>query len=119
MGTEKSIPCALFLPHSPCYTIPRKEWIRPLPSGCCGVQCLYPGEDGCIEFGALKHGHYFLGCFDRKQCLSPLYGAKIYTGELPGRCKFMKYLSKKLHKNPDFGKELWEIGHDIGFFQAQ
>ena len=86
---------------------------------CCGVQCLYPCEDGCIEFGALKHGHYFSGCFDRKQYLSPLYGAKIYTGELSGEYKFMKPLSEKLHKDPAFGKVLWEIGHDLDFFQPQ
>lgn len=86
---------------------------------CCGVQCLYPGENGHIEFGALKHGHYFSGCFDRKQYLSPLYGAKIYTGELSGEYKFMKPLSEKLHKDPAFGKVLWEIGHDLGFSQPQ
>ena len=86
---------------------------------CCGVQCLYPGENGRIEFGALKHGHYFSGCFDRKQYLSPLYGAKIYTGELSGEYKFMKPLSEKLHKDPAFGKVLWEIGHDLGFSQPQ
>ena len=86
---------------------------------CCGVQCLYPGENGRIEFGALKHGHYFSGCFDRRQYLSPLYGAKIYTSELSGECKFMKPLSEKLHENPAFGKALWEIGHDLGFFQPQ
>ena len=86
---------------------------------CCGVQCLYPGENGRIEFGALKHGHYFSGCFDRKQYLSPMYGAKIYTGELSGEYKFMKPLSEKLHKDPAFGKVLWEIGHDLGFFQPQ
>ena len=86
---------------------------------CCGVQCLYPGENGRIEFGALKHGHYFSGCFDRKQYLSPLYGAKIYTGELSGEYKFMKPLSEKLHKDPAFGKVLWEIGHDLDFFQPQ
>lgn len=86
---------------------------------CCGVQCLYPSKSGHIEFGALKHGHYFPGCFDRRQYLSPLYGAKIYTGELPAECKFMKPLSEKLYKNPAFGKELWEIGHDLGFSQPQ
>lgn len=86
---------------------------------CCGVQCLYPGENGRIEFGALKHGHYFSGCFDRRQYLSPLYGAKIYTGELSGEYKFMKPLSEKLHKDPAFGKVLWEIGHDLGFSQPQ
>lgn len=86
---------------------------------CCGVQCLYPGENGYIEFGALKHGHYFSGCFDRKQYLSPLYGAKIHTGELPSQCKFMKPLSEKLHEAPVFGKVLWEIGRDLGFSQPQ
>lgn len=86
---------------------------------CCGVQCLYPGENGHIEFGALKHGHYFSGCFDRKQYLSPLYGAKIYTGELSGEYKFMKPLSEKLHEAPVFGKVLWEIGRDLGFSQPQ
>lgn len=86
---------------------------------CCGVQCLYPGENGHIEFGALKHGHYFSGCFDRKQYLSPLYGAKIYSGELSGEYKFMKPLPEKLHKDPAFGKVLWEIGHDLGFSQPQ
>ena len=86
---------------------------------CCGVQCLYPGENGRFEFGALKHGHYFSGCFDRRQYLSPLYGAKIYTGELSGEYKFMKPLSEKLHKSPAFGKVLWEIGHDLGFSQPQ
>lgn len=86
---------------------------------CCGVQCLYPGENGRIELGALKHGHYFSGCLDRRQYLSPLYGAKIYTGELSGEYKFMKPLSEKLHKNPAFGKVLWKIGYDLGFFQPQ
>ena len=86
---------------------------------CCGVQCLYPGENQRIEFGTLKHGHYFSGCFDRRQYLSPLYGAKIYTGELSGECKFMKPLSEKLHENPAFGKVLWEIGRDLGFSQPQ
>ena len=68
---------------------------------------------------ALKHGHYFSGCFDRKQYLSPLYGAKIYTGELSGEYKFMKPLSEKLHKDPAFGKVLWDIGHDLDFSQPQ
>lgn len=91
---------------------------------CCGVQCLYPGENGRIEFGALKHGHYFSGCFDRRQYISPLYGAKIYTGELSDEYKFMKPLSEKLHKDPAFGKVLWKIGYDLcffnlGFFQPQ
>ena len=45
--------------------------------------------------------------------------AKIYTGELSGEYKFMKPLSEKLHKGPAFGKVLWEIGHDLGFFQPQ
>lgn len=84
--------------------------------GCCDVQCLYPGENQRIEFGALKHGHYFSGCLDRRQYLSPLYGAKIYTGELSGEYKFMKPLSEKLHKNPAFGKVLWKIGYDLGFY---
>ena len=69
--------------------------------------------------GVNKDGHYFSGCFDRKQYLSPLYGAKIYTGELSGEYKFMKPLSEKLHKDPAFGKVLWEIGHDLDFFQPQ
>lgn len=86
---------------------------------CCGVQCLYPGENGRIEFGALKHGHYFAGCFDRRRYLSPLYGAKLYTGELPGKCKFMEALSEKLHEDPAFGRELWEIGQNLGFSQPQ
>lgn len=86
---------------------------------CCGVQCLYPGENGHIEFGALKHGHYFSGCFDRKQYLSPLYGTRVYAGELPRECEFMGRLSEKLHKDPAFGKVLWEIGHDLGFSQPQ
>lgn len=80
---------------------------------CCGVQCLYPGENGRFEFGALKHGHYFSGCFDRRQYISPLYGAKIYTGELSDEYKFMKPLSEKLHKDPAFGKVLWKIGYDL------
>ena len=83
---------------------------------CCGVQCLYPGENGRFEFGALKHGHYFSGCFDRRQYISPLYGAKIYTGELSDEYKFMKPLSEKLHKDPAFGKVLWKIGYDLGFY---
>ena len=82
---------------------------------CCGVQCLYPGENGCIEFGALKHGHYFSGCFDRRQYLSPLYGAKIYTGELPRECEFMGRLSEKLHKEPEFGKTLWQVWNYLDF----
>ena len=86
---------------------------------CCGVQCLYPGENGRIEFGALKHGHYFFNCYYASWYLSPLYGAKIYTGELSGEYKFMKPLSEKLHKDPAFGKVLWEIGHDLGFSQPQ
>ena len=76
---------------------------------CCGVQCLYPGENGHIEFGALKHGHYFSGCFDRKQDLSPLYGTRVYAGELPRECEFMGCLSEKLHKEPEFGKALWQV----------
>ena len=71
---------------------------------CCGVQCLYPGENGRIEFGALKHGHYFSGCFDRKQYLSPLYGAKIYTGELSGEVA-RQVARRRLHQvaRPDGG----------------
>ena len=104
---------------APYVTEPHYCILTEVGDDCCGVQCLYPGENGRIEFGALKHGHYFSGCFDRKQYLSPLYGAKIYTGELSGAYKFMKPLSEKLHKGPAFGKVLWEIGHDLGFFQPQ
>ena len=104
---------------APYVTEPHYCILTEVGDDCCGVQCLYPGENGRIEFGALKHGHYFSGCFDRKQYLSPLYGAKIYTGELSGEYKFMKPLSEKLHKGPAFGKVLWEIGHDLGFFQPQ
>lgn len=104
---------------APYVTEPHYCILTEVGDDCCGVQCLYPGENGRIEFGALKHGHYFSGCFDRKQYLSPLYGAKIYTGELSGEYKFMKPLSEKLHKDPAFGKVLWEIGHDLDFFQPQ
>lgn len=86
---------------------------------CCGVQCLYPGENGRIEFGALKHGHYFFNCYYASWYLSPLYGTRVYAGELPRECEFMGRLSEKLHKDPAFGKVLWEIGHDLGFSQPQ
>ena len=86
---------------------------------CCGVQCLYPGENGRIEFGALKHGHYFFKCYYASWYLSPLYGTRVYAGELPRECEFMGRLSEKLHKDPAFGKVLWEIGHDLGFSQPQ
>lgn len=86
---------------------------------CCGVQCLYPGENGRIEFGALKHGHYFFNCYYASWYLSPLYGTRVYAGELPRECEFMGRLSEKLHKSPAFGKVLWEIGHDLGFSQPQ
>lgn len=112
-GDILEVSCAPYV-SEPHYCI-----LTEMSDDCCGVQCLYPGESERIEFGALKHGHYFAGCFDRRQYLSPLYGAKIYTGELPGECKFMKPLSDKLHKNPAFGKELWEIGHDLGLSQPQ
>lgn len=71
---------------------------------CCGVQCLYPGENGRIEFGALKHGHYFFNCYYASWYLSPLYGTRVYAGELPRECEFMGRLSEKLHKDPAFGK---------------
>ena len=86
---------------------------------CCGVQCLYPGENGRIEFGALKHGHYFFNCYYASWYLSPLYGTRVYAGELPRECEFMGRLSEKLHKDPAVGKVLWEIGHDLGFSQPQ
>lgn len=86
---------------------------------CCGVQCLYPGENGRIEFGALKHGHYFFNCYYASWYLSPLYGTRVYAGELPRECEFMGRLSEKLHKDPAFGKVLWEIGHDLDFSQPQ
>ena len=86
---------------------------------CCGVQCLYPGENGRLEFGALKHGPYFFNCYYASWYLSPLYGTRVYAGELPRECEFMGRLSEKLHKDPAFGKVLWEIGHDLGFSQPQ
>lgn len=86
---------------------------------CCGVQCLYPGENGRIEFGALKHGHYFFNCYYASRYISLLYGTRVYAGELPRECEFMGRLSEKLHKDPAFGKVLWEVGHDLDFFQPQ
>ena len=86
---------------------------------CCDVQCLYPCEDGCIEFGALKHGRYFFSCYYASRYISLLYGTRVYAGELPRECEFMGRLSEKLHKDPAFGKVLWEIGHDLGFSQPQ
>ena len=82
---------------------------------CCGVQCLYPCEDGCIEFGALKHGHYFFSCYDASRYLSPLYGTRVYAGELPRECEFMGRLSEKLHKEPEFGKTLWQVWSYLDF----
>ncbi len=82
---------------------------------CCGVQCLYPGENGRIEFGALKHGHYFFNCYYASWYLSPLYGTRVYAGELPRECEFMGRLSEKLHKEPEFGKTLWQVWNYLDF----
>lgn len=82
---------------------------------CCGVQCLYPCEDGCIEFGALKHGRYFFSCYYASRYISLLYGTRIYAGELPRECEFMGRLSEKLHKEPEFGKTLWQVWNYLDF----
>ena len=82
---------------------------------CCGVQCLYPGENGRIEFGALKHGHYFFSCYYASRYISPLYGTMVYAGELPRECEFMGHLSEKLHKEPEFGKTLRQVWNYLDF----
>ena len=104
---------------APYVTEPHYCILTEVGNDCCGVQCLYPGENGRIEFGALKHGHYFFNCYYASWYLSPLYGTRVYAGELPRECEFMGRLSEKLHKDPAFGKVLWEIGHDLGFSQPQ
>lgn len=82
---------------------------------CCDVQCLYPCEDGCIEFGALKHGRYFFSCYYASRYISLLYGTRVYAGELPRECEFMERLSEKLHKEPEFGKTLWQVWNYLDF----
>ena len=82
---------------------------------CCDVQCLYPCEDGCIEFGALKHGRYFFSCYYASRYISLLYGTRVYAGELPRECEFMGRLSEKLHKEPEFGKTLWQVWNYLDF----
>lgn len=99
-GDILKIDCSPYA-FGPCYCI-----LTEVGEDCCGIQCLYPGEDGEIERGALKHGHYFSGAYSGPVYLSPLYRAKIYTGELPIECKFMKKLSDKIHADPEFGKNL-------------
>jgi len=72
------------------------------PSDCCGLRCLYPGCNGLIEEGALKHGHfypqneqyYFHGH------ISPLFRAELYQGKLPELYAFMAPVSKALKNNP-------------------
>lgn len=82
---------------------------------CCDVQCLYPCEDGCIKFGALKHGRYFFSCYYASRYISLLYGTRVYAGELPRECEFMERLSEKLHKEPEFGKTLWQVWNYLDF----
>lgn len=77
---------------------------------CCGIQCLYPEQGGRVGLGAFKHGYYFTEHLDVCRYLSPLYGARVFEGNLPEECAFMKQLSEKLRKDPDFGKTLFEAG---------
>lgn len=96
---------------------PRYCILTEVGDDCCGIQCLYPGKDGKIGRGALKHGHFFSDAYKGATYLSPLYRARIYTGELPAECKFMEKLSDKLHADPDFGKTLLEMEWYLGFAQ--
>lgn len=57
---------------------------------CCGIQCIYPDEDGKLGSGALKHGNYFADPYRNPQYLSPLYHAKIYNDELPEKYRIIK-----------------------------
>ena len=99
----------LKIEYSPYIFEPHYCILTEVGDGCCSIQCLYVCPDGHIENGALKHGEYFPNNIETWHYLSPLYGSKVYTGKLPEECAFMKKLSDKLHKNPDFGKTVWEM----------
>lgn len=73
--------------------------------GCCGIWCLFPNADGSIGQGALKHGHYH-GYDFFPRVLSPLYRARVFDGELPRNCRFMKGLSEKIHADSSYGNKV-------------
>lgn len=84
-------------------------------SGCCDVWCLFPNPDGSIGHGALKHGHYHSSEYDFfEEILSPLYRARLFHGELPKNCLFMKKLSEKLYADPGYGKTIFQVLYDLG-----
>lgn len=95
---------------APYASLPHYCIIIEVGDDCCGIQCLYPEQGGGVGLGAFKHGHYFSEYLDACRYLSPLYGARVFEGNLPEEYAFMKQLSEKLRKDPDFGKTLFEAG---------
>lgn len=72
------------------------------------VWCAYPSKIYGVEEGALRLRDSVDGFFD-DFTPSALYTAERYTGDLPDDCSFMLELSKKLHDDPDCGKQ-WSDG---------
>lgn len=69
---------------------PRYCRLTEVGNDCCGIQCVYPDEDGKLGNGALKHGNYFAKPYRNPQYLSPLYHTRIYNGELPKKYSVIK-----------------------------
>lgn len=72
------------------------------------VWCAYPSKIYGVEEGALRLRDFVDGFLD-DFTPSALYTAERYTGDLPDDCSFMLELSKKLHDDPNCGKQ-WSDG---------
>lgn len=80
---------------SPYTDGPRYCRLTKVGNDCCGIQCVYPDEDGKLRSGALKHGNYFASPYRLPQYLSPLYHAKKYTGKLPEKYRIINQKKTK------------------------
>lgn len=72
------------------------------------VWCAYPSKIYGVEEGNLRLRDFIDGFLD-DFTPSALYTAERYTGDLPDDCSFMLELSKKLHDDPNYGKQ-WSDG---------
>lgn len=81
---------------------------------CCGVQCMFPCANHELDFGALKHGHYFDAACKSPQYLSPLYRAEVQHGPVPESFFVLEELAQFLRAMPDSGK-IWRESGDFSF----
>ena len=73
---------------------------------CCSVQCLFINHEGKLDTAAFKHNSFIRHL--EKSCLSAIYRAKQFIGELSEKEALYAILSKAIKDKPELGSEIWD-----------